>query len=142
MFVPIQNIISAFFASVASTFGKFAFDFNEGSFASNTVATLAKVTGLPPSIAVYGVRAVFLLFLIVANSMMLKFYVESMRKYSALQATMFNFSFNFLFSALSGMIVFGEILTMKWWFGQSLMIIGVVLASTGKQSEENKLKKE
>lgn len=136
MIAPWQNILSAFFASSASVFGKFAFDLNEGSFASQTVHSLAALTGLDTSLTTMIVRAVFIIGLIIANSCMLKFYVESMRSYTALQATMFNFAFNFLFSALSGMLIFGEILTLRWWLGASIMLSGVLLTSGGMSKNE------
>lgn len=48
--------------------------------------------------------------------------------------------FNFqivLSKALLGSLIFGETSSLLWWFGTSLVIMGVVLMTTGQATEDN-----
>ncbi|GAB4826342.1 hypothetical protein Ancab_009208 [Ancistrocladus abbreviatus] len=63
-------------------------------------------------------------------------YVNSLRALSSLQATVTNFATNFLSSGLAGFFLFEERLSVKWFVGASLIVIGVLVLS--KSSTEQK----
>ncbi|GAV88971.1 EamA domain-containing protein, partial [Cephalotus follicularis] len=63
-------------------------------------------------------------------------YVNSLKALSSLQATVTNFATNFLTSGLAGFILFEEALSVKWFAGAILMVIGVLILS--KSSIERK----
>ncbi|GMH18055.1 hypothetical protein Nepgr_019896 [Nepenthes gracilis] len=73
---------------------------------------------------------------IVFNVTMWGCYVNSLRALSSLQATVTNFATNFLSSGLAGFFLFEERLSLKWFSGALLIVIGVFLLS--KSSPEHK----
>lgn len=65
-------------------------------------------------------------------------YVNSLRALSSLQATVTNFATNFLSSGLAGFFLFGEALSIKWFAGALLIVIGVVvLTKSGIETKEH-----
>ncbi|KAJ6998759.1 hypothetical protein NC653_014808 [Populus alba x Populus x berolinensis] len=63
-------------------------------------------------------------------------YVNSLKALSSLQATVTNFAANFLSSGLAGFFLFKETLSVQWFAGALLIVIGVVILS--KSSIERK----
>jgi len=61
---------------------------------------------------------------------MLKYYVDAMRKWSALQATVLNFALNFCFSAAFASWAFGEKVDGKWFVGAFVIVVGIILISS------------
>ncbi|CAK7346254.1 unnamed protein product [Dovyalis caffra] len=70
-------------------------------------------------------------------------YVNSLKALSSLQATVTNFAANFLSSGLAGFFLFNETLSVQWFAGALLIVIGVVILSKssieGKESIDQKL---
>ncbi|KAK4429344.1 hypothetical protein Salat_1234800 [Sesamum alatum] len=73
---------------------------------------------------------------ILFNVVMWGCYVNSMKSLSSLQATVTNFATNFLSSGLAGFFLFEEALSVKWFAGAMLIVIGVIVLS--KSSIEKK----
>ncbi|XP_061356118.1 uncharacterized protein LOC133300569 [Gastrolobium bilobum] len=57
-------------------------------------------------------------------------YVNSLKALSSLQATVTNFATNFITSGLAGFFFFHESLSLQWFAGALLIIIGVVILSS------------
>ncbi|KAK4804144.1 hypothetical protein SAY86_003961 [Trapa natans] len=94
-------------------------------------AALAAVSAklIPSQVIRYGLVVLF-------NVIMWGCYVNSLKSLSSLQATVTNFATNFLTSGLAGFFLFDELLTLKWFAGAFLIVIGVVVLS--KSSVESK----
>lgn len=75
-------------------------------------------------------------FVILFNVTMWGCYVNSMKSLSSLQATVTNFSTNFLTSGLAGFFLFDESLRFQWFAGALFIVIGVLILS--KSSIERK----
>eukprot|EP00386_Alphamonas_edax_P009804 GDKI01032102.1.p2 GENE.GDKI01032102.1~~GDKI01032102.1.p2 ORF type:complete len:179 (+),score=53.41 GDKI01032102.1:79-615(+) len=134
---PFESLVSSSCAAFASCAAKLAFDFSETSLvaiASQKIAEAAPPNyyGIVSLYAAWPLRGVMVVAMILLNSLMLKYYVDAMKRWSALQATVLNFALNFLLSALVGNALFGEHLPFKWWLGASLITCGVFLISTEK----------
>lgn len=52
------------------------------------------------SVLKYGLHGVFILFMLLSNMLMLKFYVQSMSENGAAKATVYNFAVNYLASVI------------------------------------------
>ncbi|KAG5543085.1 hypothetical protein RHGRI_015985 [Rhododendron griersonianum] len=70
------------------------------------------------------------------NVVMWGCYVNSLKALSSLQATGTNFATNFLSSGLAGFFLFEESLSIKWFAGALLIVIGLLVLS--KSSIERK----
>ncbi|XAR64171.1 hypothetical protein NMG60_11024413 [Bertholletia excelsa] len=75
-------------------------------------------------------------FVVFFNMIMWGCYVNSLKALSSLQATVTNFATNFLSSGLAGFFLFEEALSLKWFAGALLIVIGVLVLS--KSSIEGK----
>ncbi|XP_072169387.1 uncharacterized protein [Diadema setosum] len=79
--------------------------------------------------------AVFAL-VFVFNGLMWTLFTKSMQLCrSSLHATMTNSSSNLIFSGIMGKLLFGERLSLRWWFGVSLIILGLLMVNRGQQTE-------
>ncbi|KAK7247128.1 hypothetical protein RIF29_42005 [Crotalaria pallida] len=87
-------------------------------------AALAAIsTKLPlPQVVRYGMVLLF-------NVTMWASYVNSLKALPSLQATVTNFATNFISSGLVGFFFFRESLSLQWFAGALLIIIGVVVLS-------------
>ena len=93
------------------------------------------VVGLGAGDAVeYGLHIAFIVLMICANILMLRFYVLSMQENGAAKATVQNFGVNYLASIFFGYLLFSEKITVKLCFGVLLILSGVGIIST---CEEN-----
>ena len=68
--------------------------------------------------------------MILANILMIRFYVLSMQVNGAAKATVYNFAVNYLASILFGYLFFAEAITGKLCIGVSLILIGTAIIST------------
>ncbi|KAL3725304.1 hypothetical protein ACJRO7_030330 [Eucalyptus globulus] len=75
-------------------------------------------------------------FVILFNVTMWGCYVNRLKSLSSLQATVTNFSTNFLASGLAGFFLFDESLRYQWFAGALLIVIGALILS--KSSIEKK----
>ncbi|KAJ7957837.1 Cell growth defect factor 2 [Quillaja saponaria] len=64
-------------------------------------------------------------------------YVNSLKALSSLQATVTNFAINFISSGLAGFFLFAEAISLQWFAGALLIVIGVLVLS--KSSNEKKV---
>ena len=73
------------------------------------------------------------------NAAMTSCYVQALHASSSVQATVISFALNFLLSAAVGWAVFGEPLSLRWWAGAVLTMVGVALvAGWGFESKTHK----
>lgn len=105
----LSSILSGILAASAGVFGKYAFQDSE-----DTLYTKA-------------ISAVIMLLL---NSLMIKFLVQSFKDLGASKATLVNLTFNYIFSALFGFFFFYEKITNEWLIGSSIMLLGVYIITT------------
>jgi len=76
------------------------------------------------------------------NSLMLKFFVDSLKIRSAFATTVSTFALNFIASATFGILLFNEpIRGIQWWVGVFLMMIGVFVTSFKKEEKDKEKKK-
>ena len=68
--------------------------------------------------------------MILANILMIRFYVLSMQTNGAAKATVFNFAVNYLASIIFGYILFEEAITSRLCYGVCLIMAGSALIST------------
>ena len=98
---------------------------------STTVLPLLKESlGEFENIVKYGLHAVFIVLMILANILMIRFYVLSMQVNGAAKATVFNFAVNYLASIFFGYLLFGEAITGRLCAGVSLIMAGTAVIST------------
>ncbi|KAF4388375.1 hypothetical protein G4B88_013212 [Cannabis sativa] len=69
-------------------------------------------------------------------------YVNSLRSLSSLQATVTNFATNFLTSGLAGYFLFEEPLSIQWFSGALLIVVGVLILSKSSIHNNKALKTE
>ncbi|KAM6554685.1 hypothetical protein CsatB_015447 [Cannabis sativa] len=69
-------------------------------------------------------------------------YVNSLRSLSSLQATVTNFATNFLTSGLAGYFLFEEPLSIQWFSGALLIVLGVLILSKSSIHNNKALKTE
>ena len=87
----------------------------------------------------------FIVLMICAIILMLRFYVLSMQENGAAKATVQNFGVNYLASILFGWLFFAEIVTPKLCIGVLLILAGVTIIATceeGKITRESKVEQE
>ncbi|CAH1442875.1 unnamed protein product [Lactuca virosa] len=70
------------------------------------------------------------------NVVMWGCYVNSLKALSSLQATVTNFATNFLSSGLAGFFLFQEPLSLKWFAGALLIVVGVFVLSRSSIEEK------
>eukprot|EP00802_Teleaulax_amphioxeia_P025267 Tamp_26099.p1 GENE.Tamp_26099~~Tamp_26099.p1 ORF type:complete len:196 (+),score=28.02 Tamp_26099:60-590(+) len=122
---------------MASVFGKLALDSNFLSVPEQTcqrrgVADLCHNFG-PQLILV--LRAASLGLLVVSNIVMTTSFARAMHLSSSFMATVATTSFNFTFTAILSMLVFGETLPPLWWGGFTCILLGLVLLASGAPEE-------
>lgn len=128
------SVISSLCGALASAFFKKTFDIfilNPGLDIFKTISILQILQRI----------AYFFLF-IFFNILMMKYYLQLMKYYSATFATVLNFLFNFLLSALVGYIFFNEKRNIYWFGGVFCVICGLLLIMQGAQTEKKIKSKE
>lgn len=79
--------------------------------------------------AAYAMRAAFCGLLLLCNAYGMMLYLQGMSRSGSLRATVLNTAAGTLCTAAVGAAVFGEVLSLKWGAGASLIGVGVVLIS-------------
>ena len=133
-----HNIVSGVFACVAASCAKVGFDFDqETSTVWKVIMPLVVDKKIEDSnganndeLIAYAIHAVFIVLMICANILMLRFYVLSMQENGAAKATVQNFSVQYLASIAFGWLFFNEIVTVKLCLGVVLILAGVGIIST------------
>lgn len=74
---------------------------------------------------------VFVGLMLISNALVWTFFVRALHSSGgSLVATVTSASTNYCLSAVFGYFVFGESMSLVWWFGTSLVIIGLILIGT------------
>mmetsp|Transcript_28010 Transcript_28010/g.39482 ORF Transcript_28010/g.39482 Transcript_28010/m.39482 type:complete len:147 (-) Transcript_28010:68-508(-) len=122
-------------AALASVFGKLAMTslstvLSDSSLdIKNHLPTILTIETLELVIRVFCFAMIF-----VMNSIMWSFFVKSLNLASnTVSATVINSSTNYFCSALFGFLLFREHLEESWWFGASLILIGLFLINKGNE---------
>ena len=105
----LSSILSGILAASAGVFGKYAFQ---------------------DSMDLWQYKLLSGVFMLIVNSLMLKFLVQSFQELGAAKATVINLTFNYVFSALFGFIVYSEEISGTWALGATLMFVGVYIINT------------
>ncbi|XP_074616956.1 transmembrane protein 42-like isoform X2 [Acropora palmata] len=80
------------------------------------------------SLIVIATRMFSFILVFVFNAMMWTLFVKSLRgSTSSATATVSNTGSNFISTAFLGCLLFGETLSMRWLFGTSLILTGLIL---------------
>ncbi|XP_076112536.1 uncharacterized protein LOC143080537 isoform X1 [Mytilus galloprovincialis] len=89
-------------------------------------------------ISVY-IQVIFFLMIFVCNGVMWTFFTKSLQYCSSsVEATVTNTASNFLFTAFVGLLLFDETLTLRWWFGSLLILLGLMLINRGNLKDEQR----
>ncbi|XP_052230968.1 transmembrane protein 42-like isoform X3 [Dreissena polymorpha] len=86
----------------------------------------------------YVLRAGCFASIFIFNSLMWTLFTKSLQHCSStIEATITNTGANFLITALLGVLLFGERLSLLWWLGSCLILAGLLLIHKGnKETEE------
>jgi len=71
--------------------------------------------------------------LVLSNVLMWVNYTTALQGMRTVTATACTTTVNFLVAGVSGYLLFGEMLSLSWWLGVSLIIAGVVCVSQDQQ---------
>ena len=120
--VLLMAVTSASCGSLASVFGKIAFDnaFLDKYGINNWITK--------------GLAAVLILAF---NFIMLSLFFSVLQTVSALQASLLAFVCNYLISTVIGVVLFGEAVAKEWIIGAMLMTAGAIRIATGALKENN-----
>ncbi|KAJ1917107.1 hypothetical protein IWQ60_007882 [Tieghemiomyces parasiticus] len=78
----------------------------------------------------YTLRGTFLALIFLSNALMWALFSKALHKAdSSITVTVYNTAVNFMMTAVLGHIAFNEPLSLRWWFGSSLILLGSVLMS-------------
>lgn len=116
--IPIAALLSGTLGAVASCLGKFAMD----------------PSAFPPDTFGYLARAFCFLLMLGCNAGMLGSFLSGMEESGSVAGTSLSSAANFSVSALLGYVLWGEHFNLQWWFGFSMVILGVLLLSTSSSS--------
>ncbi|XP_071824480.1 transmembrane protein 42-like [Apostichopus japonicus] len=130
-------------AATASVVAKFAFSSSEADRLCSFLLQLYfpnveptdKWTLMSPVL-----RIVCFLLMLSFNGVMWTMYVKSMQMIGTIQATLTNTSSNLLATAFLGWLMFGEIHSIWWFFGATLIVTGLMFMQRGSKdpiSEED-----
>ncbi|ORX49988.1 hypothetical protein BCR36DRAFT_412486 [Piromyces finnis] len=87
-------------------------------------------------------RLISFLCLFLCNALMWAYFTKALNvSKSSIQVTVINNATNFCLTAILGLLIFNEPLSLQWWFGASLIVTGTVLLNTEIQKTEEKKKK-
>ena len=75
----------------------------------------------------YLLHIIFIALMLLANAIMLKFFVLSMHENGAAKATVYNFAINYLSSIAFGALVFNEVVNARLLSGVTLILGGTAL---------------
>jgi len=152
---------AGFFAALSSVFGKLAMASDFAASLCQIALTFAYIDYFHPdmpsdnivkedtediqyiceSLSFY-VRVVFFGLIFLCNTLMWTLFVRAMQACSStVEATIINTASNLVFTALLGRLLFGEVLSLLWCAGMTLIVVGMVLITRGNSADtENKTK--
>ena len=87
-------------------------------------------------------RVVSLVGMFLTNALMLNYFVKSLNQLDTLSATIGSAGMNFVCTAIFGQLCFGEELAWQWWFGASIILLGMkmLLSASGMNDDDKKQK--
>ncbi|KAH7467169.1 hypothetical protein PRIC1_011215 [Phytophthora ramorum] len=92
------------------------------------------------------VRALCLVLMLSANGLMLNFFVKGLHETDSLTATVTSAAVNFMLSAAGGLFFFQEHLPTRWFFGATVILVGMAFLLHGdaavQAEDDQKTKKE
>ncbi|XP_060076405.1 transmembrane protein 42-like [Ylistrum balloti] len=126
-----QGFLLAFLAgtmaALGSVFAKLAFN---GGIISQACEVMVEVTVC--SKLKWYIQGVCFGLIFISNALMWTCFTKSLQLCtSSLEATVINTATNFLVSALIGWMFFHEGLSLKWWIGSLLILLGLMLIHRG-----------
>ncbi|XP_071173053.1 transmembrane protein 42-like isoform X1 [Mytilus edulis] len=125
-------VMAGVMASLGSTFAKLAMS---GDIVLSYCLLLAG-NHKCQQISVY-IQVLFFLMIFVCNGVMWTFFTKSLQYCSSsVEATVTNTASNFLFTAFVGLLLFDETLSLRWWFGSLLILLGLMLINRGNLKDE------
>ncbi|CAG8445279.1 14719_t:CDS:2 [Funneliformis caledonium] len=140
------SILSGTFAALASVFAKLFTDartFVVAQYLCNIIVNENCEDILNETIRVKFLRICCFGSIFICNTLMWTFFTKALNKSSSsLQVTVLNTATNFCMTAVLGNIIFGEILSLQWWIGASLIVIGTLLVNDRKDQMKNKDKRQ
>nr|XP_018906567.1 PREDICTED: uncharacterized protein LOC109036666 [Bemisia tabaci] len=90
----------------------------------------------------YMVQLCFLGMMLLCNAFVWKFYATALQSCSSsLPPTLISTASNYIISALSGCMLFGETTSLLWWSGSALIFIGLGLVTTSRDSSKSQQSK-
>ncbi|KAJ9590709.1 hypothetical protein L9F63_016225 [Diploptera punctata] len=98
-----------------------------------------KLSGIQDSSILMGLtlKILLLVSMLVFNVGVWTCFVKALQNSSSsLQATVSSTAVNYIFSALLGLVVFGETTSLQWWCGASLILIGLIFISRPTKQHE------
>jgi drug/metabolite transporter (DMT)-like permease len=111
-------------------------------FCASAASLFGKLSGLPTFEGYFIVRILFFALMVACNAGVWTLFVKALQNVeSSLTATVTSAASNYCLSAVTGFFVFGEITTLIWWSGMSLIICGLLLV-VKDQPEEHVAKKQ
>ncbi|KAF9917768.1 hypothetical protein BX616_011359 [Lobosporangium transversale] len=141
-------ILAGTFAALASVFAKLTLDvrtINFLQYACNsfiapttpycTTLFIAKEGETSP--VVVAVRTICFALIFICNAVMWTLFTKALnRSKSSATVTVINSAANFCLTAVLGYALFSEPLTLQWWFGACLIVLGSVLVSSSEASKQ------
>ena len=82
--------------------------------------------------------------MLLTNALMLNYFVKSLNQLDTLSATIGSAGMNFVCTAILGQLCFGEDLSWQWWFGASIILLGMklLLSSSSDIDDDDKKQKQ
>ncbi|XP_050514878.1 transmembrane protein 42 [Diabrotica virgifera virgifera] len=117
------------------------FAFISGGLAA-TGSAFGKLSGLPDFEGYILIRIIFFALMLSTNTASLTFFVKALQKIASINATLISSATNYIITALFGFLIFKETTSLLWWFGISLIMIGLVLIVSNTTKEDRKGKNE
>jgi len=119
------SVLSGLFAALSGFLGKVTFD-----------------PGLVIAVSILNVRPNFMqiiqvglgCLMVISNILMLQTFNKALQISSTtIQVSIINTASNFIFTALIGFLAFGERLSLIWWSGTSMILLGTYIISSSEQ---------
>ena len=135
-----NNVISGFFAALAAVFTKVAFGFGADGTINGVFIPWFEKIGVQSdgwqSFLNYFLHIIFFILMLLANTLMIRFYIKSMQEIGAAKAVVYNFTVNYLVSIAFGAMFFHE--KVSWSLGVGVVFIlgGTALIFTCKHADE------
>ncbi|KAL5022487.1 hypothetical protein ScPMuIL_001642 [Solemya velum] len=94
--------------------------------------------------AAYCMRVIFFVLIFLFNALMWTLFVKALQYCSStVEATVTNTASNFFFTAVVSSVLFGEHLSLLWWLGSVIILLGLLLIHRGSavDTTESKIEK-